>query len=91
MGSFSHSDNRYSIISGFSSHLPIILDIVLILRVGIAMTTVALWGNEDCAVSVSFFIRARSLLILLVAAKIVVYSEIYFISNTLFRGVYIVP
>ena len=58
MGSFSHSDNRYSIISGFSSHLPIILDIVLILRVGIAMTTVALWGNEDCAVSVSFFYKS---------------------------------
>jgi len=53
------SDNRYGIISGFSSHLPIILDIVLTLCVGIAMTTVEWWSGEGYTLSVSFFFKAQ--------------------------------
>jgi len=53
-GFVSHSGKRYGIISGFSSRLPIILDIVLTLCVGIAMTTVALWSGEGYTLSVFF-------------------------------------
>ena len=67
-GFFSHFDNINGIISGFNSHFLIIFDIVLTLFVGIAVTTVALWSSEGCAVSVSFT-RVRSLLTFLVVPR----------------------
>jgi len=59
-GFVSHSDNIYGIILGFSSRLPIILDIVLTQCVGIARTTVAWGSGEGYTLSVSFYKTQKS-------------------------------